>query len=56
MGHYDVVSLLCRNNADLTIKNYRGHTAFDQAVEKGHTEIINLLSQYKQEETNYRKQ
>ena len=43
MGHYDVVALLCQNNADATIKNYQGHTALDQAKEKGHENVYQLL-------------
>ena len=52
MGHYDVVVLLCQNNADLTIKNYRGHTALDQAKEKGHENVYQLLRQHEREKNN----
>ena len=52
MGNYDVVALLCQNNADMTIKNYRGHTALDQAKEKGHENVYQLLRQQEREKND----
>ena len=52
VGHYDVVALLCQNNADMTIKNYRGHTALDQAKEKGHENVYQLLRQQELKKNN----
>ncbi len=44
-GHEDVVQLLLEYGADTELQNNAGKTALDLASEKGHTNIVRLLSE-----------
>lgn len=44
MGDPAIVQLLCENGANKTVQNSRGQTAFDIAIECGHTACANILN------------
>ena len=44
-GESRVVEILLANNADMTVRNNKGRTAMDIAVERGDADIIGMLEQ-----------
>lgn len=46
VGNKLSVQILLKNNADVTLRDQFGLTAYDTAVRNGHTEIANVISEY----------
>ncbi len=42
-----IVDMLLKNGADLNIKNKKGKTALDIAIDKNHKEVIDIINKYK---------
>lgn len=43
----DMVKVLLDGNPDITIRNRRGKTALDIAIEKGYRKVENILKKHK---------
>jgi hypothetical protein len=46
-GHLKVVNYLLEKGADLSAKDDSGETALDKAKEKGHADIVTILSNFR---------
>lgn len=46
LGRYDIVKTLLDYDADLSLRDFHGHTAFDSAKVRGHENIVNLFKNY----------
>lgn len=45
-GHTEVVRLLCARGADVSARDHEGKTASELAIERGHSEIVQILQSH----------
>ena len=49
-GHYEIVEMLLNHQADINARDNDGDTAFDNATNKRHYKVVDLLKKFSQKE------